>query len=291
MQGCGCVEKPSASRAKGDRRNRQNPANSPAPAAYIECATPESAKGEIGVLKIAGVLAVLLVEAGFPLPGQTGAFQIVSIKPNRSGDGTSMRTSPGRFRAVSVTPHELLLYAFGVRDSQLIGGPDWLTKEKFDVEGVTGIAEDPDRTTLQPLLQTMFADRFQLKFHHEDRELPVYSLTVTKGGPKLTAHSGEGEPFTGIHSRSGKQVVNAQKVTMKRLAEVLGQQGDRLVIDNTGLEGEYDFKLSWTDLATVDSGEPALFTAIQEQLGLKLEAGKGRVQVTVIDSIGRPSEN
>lgn len=201
-----------------------------------------------------------------------------------------MRTSPGRFRAVSVTPHELLLYAFGVRDSQLIGGPDWVTKEKFDVEAVTGTPDEPDRTTLQPLLQSMFADRFQLKFHFENRELPVYSLAVAKGGPKLTAHSGEGQPSTGIRSGSGKHVVNARKTTMKRLAEVLGQQGDRLVIDNTGLEGEFDFKLSWTELSTADS-EPSLFTAIQEQLGLKLEPAKGRVQVTVIDSIGRPSEN
>ncbi len=202
-----------------------------------------------------------------------------------------MKTSLGRFRAVSVTPHELLLYAFGVRDSQLIGGPDWLMKDKFDVEAVTGTSDDLNRTTLQPLLQAMFADRFQLKFHYEDRELPVYSLTVAKGGPKLTVHAGEGQPMTGIRSSSGKQAVNARKTTMKRLAEVLGQQGDRLVLDNTGLDGEYDFKLQWTDLATVDSGDPSLFTAIQEQLGLKLEPGKGRVQVTVIDSVGRPSEN
>jgi uncharacterized protein (TIGR03435 family) len=78
---------------------------------------------------------------------------------------------------------------------------------------------------------------------------------------------------------------------MKRLAEVLSEQADRFVIDNTGLEGEYDFSLAWTDLTAVDSEDPSLFTAIQEQLGLKLEPAKGPVQVTVIDSIGRPSEN
>jgi uncharacterized protein (TIGR03435 family) len=240
------------------------------------------------------LIAVLSVQSS----GQTAAspqpqaFQIVSIKPSRNGgDDTNMKTSPGRLEAVNATPHELLLYAFGVRDSQLIGGPDWLTKDRFDVEGVTGTADDLNRTTLQPLLQAMFADRFKLKFHREIRELPVYSLAAAKGGPKLAAHSGEGQPQTGIHSGSGKHVVNARKTTMKRLAEVLGQETDRLVIDNTGLEGEYDFKLQWTDLATVDSGDLSLFTAIQEQLGLKLEPAKGRVQVTVIDSIGRPSEN
>jgi uncharacterized protein (TIGR03435 family) len=137
----------------------------------------------------------------------------------------------------------------------------------------------------------MFADRFKLKFHRENREVPVYSLVIAKGGPKLTAHSGEGQPLTGIHSSSGKKVVNARKTTMKRLAEVLGEQADRFVIDNTGLGGEYDFRLAWTDLPAIGSDDPSLFTAIQEQLGLKLEPAKGRVQVTVIDSIGRPSEN
>ena len=248
---------------------------------------------------IAGVIAVLSLQVvAFQVSGQTVAspqpevFQTVSIKPHRnSGDDTSMKTSLGRLQALNVTPKELLLYAFGIRDSQLIGGPDWLTKERVDVEAVTGTSDDLDRTTLQPLLQSMFADRFQLKFHRENREVAVYSLVVAKGGPKLTAHSGEGQPLTGVHSRSGKKVVNARKTTMKRLAEVLGQQTDRFVIDNTGLGGEYDFNLSWTDLSTVDSEAPSLFTAIQEQLGLKLEPAKGPVQVTVIDSIGRPSEN
>jgi uncharacterized protein (TIGR03435 family) len=251
------------------------------------------------IQSIAGVFAVLFAEAAaFQSSGQTPAspqpqaFQTVSIKPSRNGaDGTRMKTSPGRLTAVNVTPRELLLYAFGARDSQLIGGPDWLAKDKFDIEAVTGTSDDLNRTTLQPLLQSMFADRFKLKFHRENRELPVYSLAVAKGGPNLTVHSGEGKPVTGVSASSGKYVVNARKTTMKGLAEVLGRQTDRLVIDNTGLEGEYDFRLSWTDLATVDSEDLSLFTAIQEQLGLKLQSAKARVQVTVIDSIGRPSEN
>src|SRR5580700_2867558 len=118
---------------------------------------------------IARVIPVLSMAVGaFQASGQTAAspqpqaFQIVSIKPNRSGDDTSMKTTLGRLRAVSVTPHELLLYAFGARDSQLTGGPDWLTKDKFDIEAVTGSSDDLDRTTLQPLLQAMFADRFKL---------------------------------------------------------------------------------------------------------------------------------
>jgi len=247
---------------------------------------------------IASATAFLFVEVAFRASGQTAAspqpraFQIVSIKPSRNGgEDTSMRTSLGRLTAVNATPHELLLYAFGARDSQLIGGPDWITKEKFDVEAVTGTSDDLTRAALQPLLQSMFADRFQLKFHRENRELPVYSLVVAKGGPKLTPHSGEGQPVTGIHASSGKNIVNARRTTMKRLAEVLGQQTDRFVIDNTGLGGEYDFSLAWTDGLAVDSEQPSLFTAIQEKLGLKLEPAKGRVQVIVIDSLERPTEN
>ena len=248
---------------------------------------------------IAGVIAVLSLQVvAFQASGQTvaspqlEAFQTVSIKPHRnSGDDTSMKTSLGRLQALNVPPKELLLYAFGIRESQLAGGPDWITKEKFDVEAVTGTSDDLNRATLQPLLQSMFADRFQLKFHRENREVAVYSLVVAKGGPKLTTHSGEGQPLTGIHSSSGKNIVNARRTTMKRLAEVLGQQTDRFVIDNTGLGGEYDFRLAWTDGLAVDSEEPSLFTAIQEKLGLKLEPAKGRVQVIVIDSLERPSEN
>jgi len=219
-------------------------------------------------------------------------FEVVSIKSNRSGgDDNSMRTSPGRLTVVNMTTKSLLLYAFGVKDSQLAGGPDWLAKENFDVVAVTGTSADLNRATLQPLLQSMFADRFHLKFHRENRESPVYSLVAAKGGPKLTVHSGEGGPITGIHSSAGRDRVNARKTTMKRLAEVLSEQTDRVVIDNTGLRGEYDFSLEWSSDLTADSENPSIFTAIQEQLGLKLESAKGPVQIIVIDSAEKPSDN
>jgi uncharacterized protein (TIGR03435 family) len=236
------------------------------------------------------IMMVAFAAPGPPIYGQ--AFEVVSIKPNLSGgDDNSMRTSPGHLTVVNTTPKSLLLYAFGVRDSQLAGGPDWLAKEKFDVDAVTGTAADLNRTTLQPLLQTMFADWFHLKFHRENRESPIYSLVVAKRGPKLTVHSGEGAPITGIHSSSGKDRVNARKTTMKRLAEVLSEQTDRNVIDNTGLLGEYDFSLEWASDPIVNSQDPAIFAAIQEQLGLRLEPAKGPVQIIVIDSVERPSEN
>jgi uncharacterized protein (TIGR03435 family) len=220
------------------------------------------------------------------------AFDVVSIKPNSSGgDGTDMRSSPGHLTVVNATADELLLYAFGVKDFQLGGKPDWLAKDRFDVDAVTGTSADLNRTTLQPYLQSMFADRFRLKFHREIRDTPVYSLVVAKGGAKLTVHSGEGQPITGIHSSSGKDTVNARKTTMKRLAEVLSEQTDRVVIDNTGLRGEYDFSLAWASDLTVDSQGQSIFSAIQEQLGLKLESAKGPVPFIVIDRVEKPDAN
>jgi uncharacterized protein (TIGR03435 family) len=249
--------------------------------------------------RMALVMMIAIAAGRQPMRAQTAAsapklqaFEVASIKPNPNGaDDNSMRTSPGHLTVVNMTPRSLLLDAFGVRESQLVGGPDWLAKEKFDVDAVTGTSADLNRTTLQPLLQAMFADRFRLKFHRESRELPVYSLVAAKGGPKLTVHSGEGAPITGIHSSSGKDRVNARKTTMKRLAEVLSEQTDRVVIDNTGLTGEYDFSLEWASDPIADSQDPSIFTAIQEQLGLKLDSAKGAVQIIVIDSAERPSEN
>jgi uncharacterized protein (TIGR03435 family) len=244
-------------------------------------------------MRFATLLATVLVAPAVrPQSLKPQGFLIVSIKPNQSGaDDNSMRTSPGRLTVVNMTAHDLLGYGFGVKDSRLVGEPDWFSKDTFDIEAITGTAADLNRATLQPLLQAMFADRFGLKFHREDRESPVYSMVVAKGGAKLVAHAGGGESGAQIHARGGKNLVNATKTTMKRLAEVLSEQTDRFVIDNTGLGGEYDFSLAWDENPTADSAEVSVFTAIQEQLGLKLEAWKGPVPVMVIDRVAKPTEN
>ena len=250
----------------------------------------------LGALLITGSLAPRWFAFAQQVPEPSGsklqAFEAVSIKPNASGgDGTDMKTSPRRLTVVNTTPEMLLEFAFGVKGVQLAGGPDWLTRDRFDVDAVTGTSGELNRTTLQPFLQSMFADRFHLRFHRESRDLPVYSLVVAKGGPKLTVHSGESKPITGIHSHAGKDNVNARTTTMKRLAEVLSEQTDRVVIANTGLAGEYDFSLEWASDPAADSQDPSIFTAIQEQLGLKLESAKGPVPFIVIDSVEKPNAN
>jgi uncharacterized protein (TIGR03435 family) len=243
-------------------------------------------------LMLAGSLAPHWIAFAQPVTQKPQAFEVISIKPNSSGlDDNSMRTSPGHLAAVNTTPFDLLTFAFPVKESQLIGLPDWFKKDKFDFDAVTGTSIDLNRTTLQPFLQAMFADRFHLRFHRESRELPVYSLVVAKGGPKLTAHSGGGDPVTGIHSRSGKERVNARKVSMKRLAEVLSQQTDRVVVDNTNLPGEYDFSLNWVSDLSADPEGASIFTAIQEQLGLKLESARVPAPIIVIDHVEKPDAN
>jgi uncharacterized protein (TIGR03435 family) len=137
----------------------------------------------------------------------------------------------------------------------------------------------------------MLADRFHFKFHRETKEMQIYSLTVAKGGARLTAHAGEGDSSTHISNGSGKSSVSSTNISMPRLASLLGGRVDRMVVDNTQLAGGYDVKLEWAPNPSAESTEPSLFTALQEQLGLKLESTRGPVEIIVIDNLDRPSEN
>jgi uncharacterized protein (TIGR03435 family) len=185
----------------------------------------------------------------------------------------------------------MIQYAFGVREFQIAGGPGWLTTDRFDIVATTATPGSLNLNELEPYLQSLLADRFRFRYHRETRELQVYSLVVARGGPKLAAHSGEGEPSMSGHDGSGKISKSATNATMARPANTLGGELDRTVIDNTGLKGGYDFKLEWAPNPAADSVEPSLFTALQDQLGLKLESTKGPVEIIVIDSIEKPSEN
>ena len=239
--------------------------------------------------------AIMALDQQLPAqtPGNTPeppVFQTVSVRPNRSQGGENhMKTSPGRLTAENITPQELLGWAFG--DTRITGGPGWLASYRFDLTAVTGTSIDLNRTTLPPFLQAMFVDRFHLGFHRETREFPNYTLMVAKGGPKLTAHSGEGKSAAGIHAGAGKARAEAVKTNMQSFASLLSRQTDRDVVDMTGLTGEYDFSLEWAQNVEAEKDYPSLFTALQEQLGLRLESTRGPAEVIVIDSIEKPTEN
>jgi uncharacterized protein (TIGR03435 family) len=214
-------------------------------------------------------------------------FEAASVKPNTSGSGrSSSHSTSGQLVADNMSLRDYIRVAFGVRDYQ-ISGPDWLSAAKFDI-----VAKFPPHTgdpQLGPRLQKLLADRFKLMVHRESKEFPVYALVVAKGGPKLEKAADKGEHSTNTHNSH----MTGKGMTMARLAEYLARQMDRPVVDSTELKGEYDLTLEWTpDEAGADAAGPTLLTALQQQLGLKLQPSKAPIELLVVDSVERkPVEN
>ena len=243
------------------------------------------------------------------------AFEVSTVKLSKSGNsGSDTDFDNGRFIASNVLLKNIMQYeAYGIPEPRILGGPKWLSSEHFDIQAKvdTVVAEQlrtlagPQRKLLsQALFQQLFADRFKLVTHRETRDLPVYALVVAKNGSLLhqSKESNDG-PHTSVHNT----LLTAQRVTMADLANTLTQEFSRelgrVVVDKTGLDGRYDLSLKWTpdtsatpmdsgkqDATSSDSG-PSIFTAFQEQLGLKLESSRGPVQVLIIDHIELPTEN
>lgn len=239
--------------------------------------------------------AAILITVGATLAAQQApvAFDVASIRPDQSEDrgSSSQNTSPGgRFVATNVSPMLLLIRAFGVVAAR-IEGPEWLDADRYDVTAKADTSKELSPDEMRPILRKLLEDRFALRYHREIRTLPAYSLTVAKTGMKMTEHTGADGPSTTFRNQSGKLMLSARKQSAAHLTLLLGQRLDRSVIDNTGLTGEYDLSLEWAADETGDSSVPSIFTALQEQLGLKLESTKGPVEVIVIDHVERPSEN
>jgi uncharacterized protein (TIGR03435 family) len=249
-------------------------------------------------------------------------FEVASIKLNKSAGGFSLaRPSPGgRFTLTNIPLQFALVIAYRIKDFQLSGAPAWLAQERYDIEAKA--EGNPSLDAMLPMLQALLEDRLQLKFHKETKELPIYTLVVAKTG-KL--HESEGEcppmpnglppppepgklpspPCGGIFRTPGHVV--GQKVAMAQLTDLLSNMAGRIVVDKTGLQGKYDINLDFTPeqsqlqpppggdpgipVPRPDPNGPSLFTAVQEQLGLKLESQKGPVEIMVIDHVERPSEN
>lgn len=253
------------------------------------------------------VLAGLILTAGLAC-GQSG-FDVVSIKPSdplamnmHIGIGPS-----GSFEAGGVNLMSLITQAYDVRGFQIVGGTGWMNDDKYtiitkdDAKGPNGAElsamNDVQRQQAQDRLmgkvRLMLADRFQLKIHRETKEMPVYELTVAKGGVKMQAAPDDGNNDVGLNSsrtNEAKTGVTAKRLPMEVLTRFLSNQVGRTVVDRTGLTAHYNFKLVYSaDMG--DTTGPSIFTALQEQLGLKLESAKGPVEVVVIDRAEKPSEN
>jgi uncharacterized protein (TIGR03435 family) len=264
---------------------------------------------------------------GAPLP----SFEVASIKPNRSGDMRFfISMAPGRFTATGATTKFLIEDAYDVKDFQVSGGPSWINSERYDIEAkepdsvveeLPKLPPEQRRKVLRSMVQSLLADRFKLKLTRGTKEMPVYALVVAKNGPKLQeakpvdtqadAPSGPGGHPHLPMMRMSPGELTGQGVALSFLASALSQQLGRTVLDQTGLKGNYDFTLKWTpeqgegmmlggpggggpppdSAPPPDTSGPSIFTAIQEQLGLKLETTKGPVEVLVIDHVEKPSEN
>lgn len=238
---------------------------------------------------------------------QTG-FEVVSIKPSDPlSNNMHMGVGPGGgFEASGVTLLLLIQQAYDVRNFQILGGPGWIDSDKYDIvtkdeakgpsEADLGKMTDAERNEFRDRmlgkLQVLLADRFQMKAHRETKELPVYELTVAKGGARLqaAADDGGGSNLSSRRGDDGKSQITGKHFPIANLARFLSGQVGRTVIDKTGLAGKYDFQLNFApDMGDISG--PSLFTALQEQLGLKLDAQKGPVEVVVIDSVAKASEN
>jgi uncharacterized protein (TIGR03435 family) len=239
-------------------------------------------------------------------------FEVASIRLTRPDDAQPHRLvwlAGGRFAAVGVTAKTLIGVAYEVKPFQILGGPSWIGRDQYSIDAkgtATGkapilslyLTQQQRETAERNLkLQSLLTERFQLRAHKETREEEVYSLVIGKTGPKFqTSKFDESAAEKGF--RPGLQMhpyqLTGTGVSLHFLAEALSGLLSGNVIDQTGLDGEYDFNVRWApDVADGDSvpDGPSIFTALQEQMGLKLESGKAPVDALVIDYIERPSDN
>ncbi len=265
-------------------------------------------------LGLIGLTAVALLASGIAVRAQDTAagvaqpkmmpkdadpdWEVVTVKPSDPNDNGHQRI---RFHGQHVmlldhTVEDILLIGHGVQKSQLAGEPNWVKTERWDVDGISDIEGQPSMQQLQEMMQELLAERFGLKLHHERRVMPVFALTVARDGPKLALNSSDPNGWMDQQNNmsNGRDVEALKNTSMSDLALILQFRVDRPVVDETGLKGRYDFKLQWTTDEARDpapDAPPGLFTAIQEQIGLKLEPAKAPADVLVIDQVERPEAN
>jgi uncharacterized protein (TIGR03435 family) len=248
-----------------------------------------------------GAIALGIFLAAVPHFARTQVlvFDAATVKPNNSGTGSSSTESTnGLLRITNQTLLRMIQYAYGVRDFQISGGPAWVRSDRYDVTAKPeGSAHDQQ---MKQMLQSLLAERFQLQFHRQTQEGPIYALLIGKNGPKLQPAPESDNSGISLNSTAVRTTMKGTHVTMERLAANLGDRIGRPVVDKTGLSGKFDFELSWVaDLTlatgTLDPGAdvsgPSIFTALQEQLGLRLNSQQGPIEMLLIDHAEKPTEN
>lgn len=237
------------------------------------------------------------------------SFDVATIKPSkpeRPGKAFGFR---GRsFITVNTNMNDLVAFAYGLHAKQIVGAPDWFGSDLFDIDGVPDVPGQPSLKQMGVMVQKLLADRFKLTFHHEQRDLSVYILTIAPGGPKMKTSTAAPNDPQGFGFR-GLGDLSVRNMNMKEFASWM-QSGvmDKPVVDQTKLTDKYDFNLKWTPddsqfaqfrgtgakpppPSDDPNAPPSLYTAIQEQIGLKIGPGKAPDDVIVIDHVEKPSAN
>jgi uncharacterized protein (TIGR03435 family) len=222
-------------------------------------------------------------------------FEVATIKPS---DPNATRTSfrvEGRHILMSNQPVvNLIALVYGLQGRQISGGPAWIETDRYDIDGVADVEGEPNLKQMQEMYRKLLVERFSLSVHRDTKEMPVYALTVGKAGPKNLAKS-QGDPNGEPDQKGGPRKMTFTNCSMEEFSLMLQFMMDRPVLDKTEVAGRFDFVLSWTPMDAAETTDPnappGMFTAIQEQLGLKLDAVKAPAEVLVVDRVERPSAN
>jgi len=254
------------------------------------------AAAAIGVLAMS--VSILFAQTSAPAPVAPPAFEVASVKPNNSGGTVAIRRPPGgQWVATNASLRLLITWAYDITDERLVGGPGWLDSARFDVMAKAP-NENPTRDQVRLMVQSLLADRFNLRVHSEQRELPHYRLEMDTGGAKVRVLNNGAIASPDPFRMPGLGVLSGTHVTAAMLAKVLSGQLGRYVDDKTGFSSLFDFNLEWRpdevagDVSADEGARPSIFTAVREQLGFRLIPEKGPVPVIVIDHVDRnPTAN
>ncbi len=239
-------------------------------------------------------------------PDANPSFEVATIKPTKPDQpGKYFSVRGNRFSTYNTTLADMLSFAYGIHAKQIVGAPAWVEGDKFDIAAQPDAEGAPSDKQWKGMMIKLIADRFGLTFHHDKKELAVYAITAAKGGPKLTPAQGNESGLPGNFFRGLGQMTNVNSTLVDFARTMQAAVLDRPVIDQTGIPGRFDFTLNWTPDESQFGGmgvkvpppsdkadaPPGLFTAMQEQLGLKLDSTKAPVDVFVIDHVQKPSGN
>ncbi|MDP9050428.1 MAG: TIGR03435 family protein [Acidobacteriota bacterium] len=248
-------------------------------------------------------LAQTAATAPTPAAAPAPAYDVMTIKPNNSASGgTDIDSDDGRFTATNVSLKLLLEEAYDIKQDLITGLSGPIESAHFDISAKIS---EPDQDALKKLtpqqqrklLLPLLIERFQLKTHVETKVLPVYELVLLPGGPKFKPSTDQTEGNNGDTSVHGTRIhadLTAKAVPMSAFARSIAGFVHRTVLDKTGLKGNFDLTLQWSNDENPDSGAeqaPSIFTALQEQLGLKLQPAKGPVETLVVDHAAMPTDN